>query len=250
MRNLFISFFIPFLAGLATMIGILPTYISKKHQDSMIVFSLAFSAGVMINISVFSLLVEAYKLLFSNNSLLSIIIIFIYFIIGIIFSIALDFQLEKKVNNSKLYQLGIFSFFALIIHNIPEGITTFLTTSFNLKLGISLSLAIALHNIPEGIAIAIPIFYSTNNHKKAFLYTLISGFSEFLGSVFAFFFLKEKLNSFLLSGILSSTAGIMLYISFFELIPNSLQYKRKSLSFYGFFLGNIVMLICHFIFHI
>ncbi len=57
---------------------------------------------------------------------------------------------------------------AIVLHNIPEGIVTFLSASTNQKLGLSLALAISFHNIPEGISIAIPIYFSTKNKKKAF----------------------------------------------------------------------------------
>ena len=122
-------------------------------------------------------------------------------------------KFETKRNGKKLNMLML----SVTLHNIPEGITTFLTTTSNLKLGITLSLAIALHNIPEGIAIAIPIFYATKNRSKAFLYTVISGFSEFFGAIFAFLFLKEYLNFFLLSCLFGITAGIMIHISLTEL---------------------------------
>ena len=79
---------------------------------------------------------------------------------------------------------------AMIIHNIPEGIATFITTNNDITLGISLAIAIALHNIPEGISIALPIYYSTNKKKKAIFYTLISGISEPFGAILAFLFLK------------------------------------------------------------
>ena len=51
--------------------------------------------------------------------------------------------------------VGIFSMIAIIIHNIPEGIATFLTTTSNLNLGLKLTIAIALHNIPEGLFVLI-----------------------------------------------------------------------------------------------
>ena len=63
---------------------------------------------------------------------------------------------------------------AIILHNIPEGIATFITTTNNVKLGVALTIAIALHNIPEGISISIPIYYSTNSKLKSFIYTFIS----------------------------------------------------------------------------
>ncbi|MEI3509025.1 MAG: ZIP family metal transporter [Bacilli bacterium] len=55
---------------------------------------------------------------------------------------------------------------AIIVHNIPEGIATFLSSSANLTLGVSLTIAIALHNIPEGISISVPVFKATGSRKK------------------------------------------------------------------------------------
>ena len=63
---------------------------------------------------------------------------------------------------------------AIILHNIPEGIATYLSGEFNYKLGLSLTIAIALHNIPEGISIALPIYYGTKSRGKALIYTLAS----------------------------------------------------------------------------
>lgn len=57
---------------------------------------------------------------------------------------------------------------AIILHNIPEGIATFVATNSDITLGISLAIAIAMHNIPEGISISVPIYYSTNNKRKPF----------------------------------------------------------------------------------
>ena len=248
MSPLLISFFIPSLAGIMTTIGYLPTYISKKHQETVIAFSLSFSAGVMITISLISLIPESIELLkYQEKSLYPILAI--VFILGIILSNKLDCILRNKEKDTKLYQLGIFSLITLILHNIPEGITTFLTTTSNLKLGISLSLAIALHNIPEGIAIAIPIYYATNNRRKAFLYTVISGFSELLGAIIAFLFIR-KLSFLLLAILLSGTAGIMIDISIRELIPNALDYTNLKNCILGILLGSIIMLICIFIFKI
>ena len=67
---------------------------------------------------------------------------------------------------------------AIILHNVPEGIATFVATNSDVSLGISLAIAIAMHNIPEGISISIPIYYSTGSRKKAVLYTCISALSD------------------------------------------------------------------------
>lgn len=247
MNKTIISFIISFLAGISTIIGYLPTYINKKYQDTIISFSLAFSSAIMLTISILSLIPEAFNYLNTSLTFSSIIIILIWINLGIILSLSIDKKIEKKIDNSSLYKLGILSIIALVLHNIPEGITTYLTTTNNLKLGISLSLAIALHNIPEGIAIAVPIYYSTRNRKKAFLYTIISGFSEFLGAILAHIFLKRYINNFILSIILSLTAGIMLHLSIFNLLPNSISYQKPKTVFIGLIIGIIIMLACIFL---
>lgn len=115
----------------------------------------------------------------------------------------------------------------------------------NVKLGASIALAIAMHNIPEGIAVAMPIYYSTGKKFKALRYTLYSGLSEPLGAILAYFILKPFINEFLLGLIFSFVMGIMLYISFEELIPTSREYGYKTLSLYSIFLGICLMPLTH-----
>ena len=117
----------------------------------------------------------------------------------------------------RVYKVGILSMISLLIHNIPEGIMTFITSSNNLKIGITLSIAIALHNIPEGITISIPIYYSTKSKFKAFLYTLISGLSEPFGAIIAYLFLKNIVGDITLGLLYSLIAGMMVNISINEL---------------------------------
>ena len=82
----------------------------------------------------------------------------------------IDYYLPSDivVEDTKLYKVGIVSMLAIILHNIPEGIATYVTGVSNKTLAISLTIAIALHNIPEGISIAVPIYYSTKSKLKAF----------------------------------------------------------------------------------
>lgn len=233
-------FFITFLAGLATLIGYLFIYLDNR-DNTVLIGSLGFASGVMFYISLFDLIPESIKLISSNyNIIVSILISFIFIISGIILSSILDKFISFE--NSSLYRVGIISMIALIFHNIPEGIATYITSNFNLTFGLTLAISIALHNIPEGISISIPIYYSTNSKSKAFLYTLISGMSEFLGAILASLFIRNP--SFLFMGSLYSViAGIMLYISIYELLPTSLNYKRYLVTIFSFILGVVFIYV-------
>lgn len=241
MNNIIFSFLVTSIAGLSTLIGMIPIFIKFKNTDKIISISLAFASGVMASVSIFSLIPESFELLnIMYQKKPSIILILIFSLVGIFISSIIE-KLFKKIDN-KLYKVGIISALALMIHNLPEGILTFSTTSTNISLGLTLALSIMCHNIPEGISISIPIYYSTKSKLKAFLYTAISGFSEILGALITFLFLKDYINNNFIGIMLSMTSGIMIYISLFELLPNSLEYKYKKDTLVSFIIGFIFML--------
>ena len=241
MNNITFAFLITTIAGLSTLIGIIPIYLKIKNTNKLICISLAFASGVMASVSIFSLTPESYVLLRENLRLVpSIVLMIIFFLIGILLTSFFDKVFQKLEN--KLYKIGIINTLALMIHNIPEGILTFSTTTSNISLGITLALSIMCHNIPEGISISVPIYYSTKSKKKVWFYTIISGFSEVLGAILTYLFLYSFINNQFIVIILSLTTGIMIYISIFELLPNSLEYKEKKTTIVAFIIGFIFMM--------
>lgn len=138
--------------------------------------------------------------------------------------------------------------FAIILHNIPEGIATFMASSVNKSLGLSLALAISLHNIPEGISISVPIYYATNSKKKALFSTFLSGISEPFGALLAYLFLSPFINDLLMGCLFAMIAGIMIHISVYELIPTAKKYKVPKIVRMCFILGATFMFISHFLF--
>ena len=235
-------FLLTTLAGISTLIGALIIFFKKKNNN-IIISSLGFAGSVMIMVSLTDLIPEAYHLIIKDHNLFeSIILILLFMNVGIIISMLIDKYLP---NTNELYRVGIVSMIAIILHNIPEGIATFVTSSSNIGLGITLALAIAAHNIPEGITIALPIYYSTNNKLKAILYTFISGLSELFGAIIAFLFLKPIINNTNLGVLFAIIAGIMIHISIYELLPTSFKYKKYGLSIIWIILGMLFILISH-----
>lgn len=244
MNKITLSFITTILAGLSTIIGLIPCFFSKKNKDHIIAASLTLGSSTMLTISLTSLIPETSTILSEiYKPIPAFLITAIFIIIGIIFSTTINKKIEEKIHNTSLYKLGIFSAIILMFHNIPEGITTFISTNTNNSLGLKLAIVIALHNIPEGISTAIPIYYSTNSKMKAFLYTLISGMGEFLGAIIAYTFLRNKTSPFTLSIILAITAGIMIHIAVYEFLPNSFDYQKNKVTIYYFVLGILIILL-------
>lgn len=148
----------------------------------------------------------------------------------------------------KLLRMGLFTAFAIAVHNFPEGLATFLAALQNPSLGLAIAVAIALHNIPEGISVSVPIFYATGNRKKAFAYSVLSGLAEPVGAGFGYLGLRlilggeaAALPSPVTGVLFAGVAGIMVYISLDELLPTSRAYGRGHDSLLGLVGGMAVM---------
>ena len=69
--------------------------------------------------------------------------------------------------------------------------------------------------------------------------------AEPLGALIAFLCLKPFINELILGIIFAVVCGIMLYISFAELIPSSRKYGYTRISLASIFLGICIMPITH-----
>lgn len=242
------AFILSFLAGVSTLVGALIIFFNKNKNNKTIVISLSFAAGVMITVSLFNLLPNCYNMILkSSNVFPRIILTLIFMVSGIIISMLIDKYLptNDKEDKTGLYKIGIISMVAIVLHNIPEGIATFITSSNNIKLGITLTIAIALHNIPEGISIAVPIYHATNSKTKALIYSLISGMSEVFGSILAYLFLSPFINEHIMASLYAIIAGIMLHISIYELIPTAYNKSTLKPVLKYILVGFIVMIVSH-----
>ena len=225
------------------MIGTILIFIFKRKNNFVILASLSFAAGVMLVASIFDLIPESFSLLSSAFKIFPAILVLLIFLnTGIIISFTINKYLPDT-SNDELYRVGVVSMLAIIIHNIPEGIATFMAGCSDSKLGITLTLAIALHNIPEGISISVPIYYATKSKKKALLYTFISGLSELFGAVITSLFLKPFINDVTMGCLFSVIAGIMINISIYELLPSSFKYNKLKSSILFLMIGMYFMLI-------
>lgn len=242
MNTVLLAFTLSFLAGISTMIGSLFIFL-KDSKNKLLKNSLSFASGVMVCASLYFLIPESLLLLYKGDKTCSFIIVSFLILLGILFSFVIDKIMpeSKKYKKTNLYKLGVFSMIAIILHNIPEGITTFLSTNTNIKLGIVLTIAIALHNIPEGISISVPVFKATGSKKTALFFTFISGMSEPLGSILVYLFLKPFINNTIMGFLISLTAGIMIYIGFLKLLPTSLKYKNRGETIVFFIIGVLFM---------
>jgi len=268
-NNIIIPLLLTTLAGLSTGIGSIIALFIKEFKHSYLSFMLGFSAGVMIYISFVELLAHSISgvgFVWGNLAFFSGIILF-YLIERFIPHWYLE-ENEKKYDpmnmnghnhprgrhgfrggrgtlpeRGKLMNVGVMTAVGISIHNFPEGVGVLFTSINDVSVGISLAVAIALHNIPEGIAVSMPIYYATKSRRKAFLYSLFSGLSEPIGAIIGYLILGPFLTEAMLMITLGVVAGIMVIISFDELLPVSYIPGEEHIAISGILVGMAVMML-------
>jgi zinc transporter, ZIP family len=234
------------IAGLSTTIGSLIGLAFKRENIKFMSFVLGFAAGVMVGVSFFELLPLGFEEIgFLRASLAFIAGFILIFIIDYFIPHEYIGQKERidDITDKKLLRTGLFVALGIAIHNFPEGMATFYSSLVNTKLGIAIAIAIAIHNIPEGIAVSAPIYKATGSKRKAFLWSFLSGIVEPIGAILTAFILLPFLNFIILGYILSSIAGLMVFISIDELLPISKSYGLSHIPILSFIAGMIIMIL-------
>jgi ZIP family zinc transporter len=249
------------LAGLSTGIGSTIAFFIRKPKYTYLSFLLGLSAGVMVYISFTELLGTAISdvgFLKANIAFFAGIVVFA--VIDILIPHSYE---EESVDDARLGTIkenkaavgdkqatalsslkrgGTFIAIGIAIHNFPEGMVTFASAATgDISLGIMIAVAVAIHNIPEGIAVSVPILYATGSRRRAFMYSFLSGVAEPVGALIGYAFLLPFLTAEVLSITLAIVAGIMVYISFDEILPMAHRYGHAHLVILGVVVGMGIM---------
>merc|ERR1712156_1187746 len=119
-----------------------------------------------------------------------------------------------KSTKKQLNRMGIMTALAVGIHNLPEGIATYIAAKTGSRLGAAMAIGIALHNIPEGVAIATPVYFATGSKLKAVGWTLLAGLAEPIGSIICWLVVGDGLDPSIEGVIYGAVSGMMITVSF------------------------------------
>ncbi len=253
-----VAFTLTFFAGLATGIGSALALLARRTNTRFLSAALGFSAGVMIYVSFVEILADARTSLAAELGRRPGAWVAVLAFFGGMGLTALIDRLVPAAENphevhrveemhrrpdANLMRMGLVSAAAIALHNFPEGIATFVAALDSPKLGASIAAAVALHNIPEGIAVAVPVFYATGSRARAFSWSFLSGLSEPVGALVAWLLLGSFLGGALRGILFAAVAGVMVFISFDELLPTAREYGEHHLAVYGLTSGMAVMAV-------
>lgn len=245
-------------AGLATAIGAALSLYGKGPSNRFIAFALGLSAGVMVYISLVELLPEAaenFAIKAGDKNGMGLAAA--AFFAGMAVMAIIDKLVPEDENphemhtmdelcqpaNHHMRRTGTMLAVAIGIHNFPEGMATFVSALDGISVALPIVVAIAIHNIPEGVAVAVPIYMSTCSRRKAMVYSVLAGLSEPVGAVIGGVLLLPFWTPVIEAICLAATAGIMVYISFDELLPSAESYGQHHLSIKGVITGMVLMAV-------
>lgn len=260
------AFGLTLMAGLATGIGSALAFFTRTTNTRYLSLALGFSAGVMIYVSFVEILAKArVELTAALGHGPGTWVTVGAFFGGIALIALIDWlvpnyenphelhsieEMEQKIENlpqdkshdfGRLHRMGLFTALAIGIHNFPEGLATFTAALTDPHLGVAIAVAIAIHNIPEGIAVSVPIYFATGSRRKAFKYSFLSGVAEPIGALVGFLILLPFFTPAVFGVLFAGVAGIMVFISFDELLPAAQEFGEHHLSIVGLIAGMAVM---------
>ncbi|MHB8156960.1 MAG: ZIP family metal transporter, partial [Desulfocucumaceae bacterium] len=214
---------IAFLSGMATGFGGLLAALSGRIGSGLPVL-LGLSSGIGFTVVFFELLPESVH---TGSWTLA--------ALGLLSGIAFGLGADKVFTNSNtgsaysfypgrrknLLRSGYFFALGVAMHNLPEGMAIGAGLEARTDLGLLLALAIGLHNLPEGMALSGLLIMGGGRPFFAVATAAAAGLVLPGGTVLAGIWLSAEPG--MLAYIMALGAGALLYIIFYELIPQSLR---------------------------
>lgn len=157
----------------------------------------------------------------------------------------------RTEDSQRLVRMGLMTALAIGIHNLPEGLATFVGTLDDPAVGVGLAVAIAIHNIPEGLCVAIPIYYATHDRWQAFKWAFISGISEPIGAGLGWAVLHSIIDDRVYGIVFGLVGGMMVNICIHELLPTAFRYDPGDrITTKSFIAGMAVMALSLILFRV
>ncbi|WP_232548411.1 zinc transporter ZupT [Propioniciclava soli] len=248
------------LAGLATSIGGALALGRRTLRRSWLAVMLAFAAGAMLIVSFVQAIplgLTALQASFGESA--AHLLLWASFFTGIGLVLAVDRLLPVQLNpnetaggdvsstgdqlrTGRLLRSGLLVAGVLALHNLPEGMATFVATYADPGVGLPLAVAIAIHNVPEGIAVAAPVYAATGSRTQAFWWATASGLTEPLGALLAASLLAWVVPPVFFGVVYGLVAGMMVFLALDELLPGAWRYQTdKHQTVYGMLAGMAVV---------
>nr|MBK5235720.1 ZIP family metal transporter [Clostridium sp.] len=223
------------MALIGTMAGAFLGVVMKKPSRKFLGNIIGFASGLMLSIVVFELIPEATEKTGLFGTLL-------FLILGIIIVIIIDKMSNLSSNvNSQYTKVAFLVAVGIMLHNFPEGLIMGFGFVNGDSLGLKMSLIIAIHDVPEGLAVAVPLLLTGAKSRKILFYAFLTALPTAIGAWLGIYI--GSISVKILGSALAFASGVMLYVIYGEMIPESKKLWEGITSTLGILLGIIMGLI-------
>jgi zinc transporter, ZIP family len=220
------------MALIGTMVGAFLGVVINRPSKKFLGNILGFASGLMLSIVVFELIPDATEKTGIFGTLL-------FLILGIIIVVIIDKMSNLSCNvNSQYAKVAFMVAVGLMIHNFPEGLIMGFGFVNGDSLGLKMSMIIAIHDVPEGLAVAAPLMLSGTKSRKILFYAFLTALPTAIGAWIGIYIGSISIE--ILGGALAFASGVMLYVVYGEMIPESRKLWPGTTSTLGILLGMIV----------
>jgi ZIP family zinc transporter/zinc and cadmium transporter len=230
------------LAGIATLLGII---LMRKKQEWAIKRSQyvnSFAAGLILALAFFHLIPEATEL-----SEMAFPVIFIGFFLFytmenflVIHSGSeLHFHKDSPCLEHTAPVTGVMVFSGLVLHSLIDGIIIGVGFELSIELGILAAFAVISHEVPEGIT-SFALINETIPEKASILSILVA-LATPVGSIISLLFIRSLAEP-IIGMLLGLAAGTFIYVAASDLIPQTHGWQNyRTLT--SFIIGAIIILL-------
>jgi zinc transporter, ZIP family len=216
-------FAVAMLTALATGLGALPFFFTRRFERSWLGTANSLAAGLMLGASL-GLIYEGGRYGVERT------------VLGVVAGAIFIFVSQRLIDSHEALHLGslegadatkaLLIVGIMTIHSFAEGVGVGVAFGVEEKLGVLIGLAIAVHNIPEGLAISLVLVPRGTSPQTAAAWSIFSSLPQPLMAVPAFLFV-ETFSEFLPVG-LGFAAGAMVWLVAADLLPEALETNKPS----------------------
>ena len=210
------------IAGLSTIVGIIMVIRNEKWVLQHSHYVNSFAAGLILGIAFFHLFPESLEL--SENALLFIFVGFLFFyLLENVMVLHSGSEIHFTEKSNPQHTKGMVMFSGLFFHSLLDGIIIGVGFEVDPKVGVLTSLGVILHELPEG-ATTFSLLINTIKEKTALKLSIAVALATPLGALVSLTFVSG-LSESMIGVLLALAGGSFLYIGASDLIPETHEEK-------------------------
>ncbi len=213
------------LACLVTTIGIYIITRYEKWGSQNAAYFMSFAAGVLISVSFTHIIPKS----FGMNDAAPIYLLAGYMGLYIFNRFVTAFVCDER--DCVDLSIGIIPMLGIGLHSFIDGVIYSITFNVSIFTGAMAAIGMVLHELPEGIVTFLLLKRAGFSQKKATLYAfLAAAISTPLGTMVSFPFISQ-IDQETLGALLAVSAGALVYVGASHLLPAVEKENRKYTLF-------------------